>query len=133
MAPITRGSRSSKIARGIYLVSSDCETLVVCLKILGKTPSYLIEENILSVTALCRKVFEITILINAVLLTQLLPKLTADYSIRVSIHTSLIVVRQHPKGWDECCRADCTRTTVAALAGLNCNDLSIDMSAKYIA
>lgn len=38
----------------------------------------LIEEDIFSVAALCRKVFEVAVLVDTVLLTQLLPELLAD-------------------------------------------------------
>lgn len=40
---------------------------------------YLIKENVLSVSTLCCKIFQVTILAYAMFLTQLLPKLTADF------------------------------------------------------
>ena len=48
--------------------------------------AYLVEEYIFSVPALGRKVLEIPILADAVLLTQLLPELTANCLTYPSVH-----------------------------------------------
>jgi hypothetical protein len=45
----------------------------------------LVEEDILAVTAFCRKVLEVSILVDAVLLTQLLPELTANCYVSASV------------------------------------------------
>lgn len=44
----------------------------------------LVVEDVLAVTAFCCKVLQVAILIDAVFLTQLLPKLAANYAITIS-------------------------------------------------
>ena len=39
---------------------------------------YLVKENVLPVSTLCRKIFKIPVLAYAMLLTKLLPKLASD-------------------------------------------------------
>jgi len=71
------------MARGMYLVSSDYAKSVALLAISLGQHSYLVEEHILSITALGRKVFEVAILVDAVLLTELLPKLASHCIIHI--------------------------------------------------
>lgn len=53
-------------------------TLVRGLSRPSQQKAYLIEEDVLSIPAFGRKVFQIAILADTMFLTQLLPKLTAD-------------------------------------------------------
>lgn len=52
---------------------------------------YLVEEDVLAIPSLGRKVLEISILIDPVLLTQLLPELTAHYKKRVLVSQNALV------------------------------------------
>ena len=66
------------MARGTYRVSSLWITLVQLGFIQG-TACNLIEEDIFAVTAFCGKVFQVAVLVDTMLLTQLLPKLTTNF------------------------------------------------------
>jgi hypothetical protein len=46
--------------------------------------AYLVEEDILPIAALSRKILQVAVLVYAVLTTQLLPELTAHYSSCIS-------------------------------------------------
>jgi len=52
----------------------------------------LVVENILAVTAFCRKVLKVSVLTNPVLLAKLLPKLTANFPNELVISGPLISV-----------------------------------------
>lgn len=67
------------------------------------TGLYLIEEHIFSISSFCCKIFQITIFADSVFLTELLPELGADFDVSFDK--------------EEC-------TVVAALAGLDCDELS---------
>lgn len=54
----------------------------------GRVGHYLVEENILPVSAFCRKVFEVAVLIDAVFETQLLPELRAHCPVGLSVFCS---------------------------------------------
>ena len=81
---LTLGSRSSRIARGIYLVSSlyKIHTLLVYSSVALRQRvdclTDLVEKHIFPISALGRKLLQITILIYSMLETELLPELTAD-------------------------------------------------------
>ena len=75
---LTLGSRSNNIARGIYRVSSDCDSVIPNPYHCRGRLLDLIEEHVLSVTAFGREVLEVAILADSMLLAQLLPELTAD-------------------------------------------------------
>jgi hypothetical protein len=45
----------------------------------------LVEEDILSVSTLCRKVFKVAILIDTMLLTKLLPELRSNYIVSAPV------------------------------------------------
>jgi len=63
-------SRSSKMARGTYLVSSDYLLVNVPVQA-NPSPgcANLVEEHVLAITSLCSKVFKVAILIDSMLLT----------------------------------------------------------------
>lgn len=66
----TLGSRSSRIALGIYRVSSDWQiSFSKANYCIASSLADLVEEDVFSVSSLCRKLLEISILINTVLLT----------------------------------------------------------------
>lgn len=115
----TLGSRSSRMARGIYRVSSLClQPYIISNQTLlhFNKKTYLVEKHILAVSALGRKVFEIAILVDPMLLAKLLPELAANYTRQVNSCLSfggLLTAR------------GCRRTVIAALAGLDCDDFSV--------
>lgn len=72
---LTRGSRSSRMARGMYRVSSDWQrrASAVLHCALPSRPTKvaeadLVEEDVLSIPSFCRKVFEVAVLIDAMFL-----------------------------------------------------------------
>ena len=76
----------------------------------------LIEEDILAVTALGRKVLQVPILANSVLLTELLPELTSNCAeVRSNSNDHKTIGKL---------------TAVAALAGLNRDNFSAGLSVK---
>jgi hypothetical protein len=111
------------MARGIYRVSSLClQPYIISNRALlhfNKKKTDLVEKHILAVSALGRKVFEIPILVDPMLLAKLLPELAANYIRRVSCCLSfggLLTARGY------------RRTIIAALAGLDCDDFSVHAS-----
>lgn len=59
----------------------------------------LVEENVLSISALGSKVFQITVLTDSMLLAKLLPELTPNYSSSVSVSIGVSSWGAH-----RCCR-----------------------------
>lgn len=74
----TLGSKSSKIARGIYLVSSLCSPRISILRWPRLIEMYLVEKHVLAITALGRKLLQVAVLADAMLQTELLPELAPD-------------------------------------------------------
>lgn len=63
----------------MYLVSSDCA--IPCqrsVQAYNSSPTDLVEKDVLAVAPLGRKVLEVAILVDTVLLAELLPELAAD-------------------------------------------------------
>jgi hypothetical protein len=116
----TLGSRSIRIALGMYLVSSLCRWSGQHRLLLFSSLANLVEEDVLAIPTFGREILEISILIDPMLLAQLLPELTANYVTYSSASAQLRLCRK---------LEDSSRTIVAALASLDRDDFSVRGSA----
>jgi len=77
---LTLGSKSSRMARGIYRVSS-LYIIFSQSRAIEQSANIanLIEEDVLPIPTLCREVFQIPILTDTMFLTELLPELATNF------------------------------------------------------
>jgi hypothetical protein len=104
----------------MYLVSSLCKLCGQHRFLAFSSFANLVEENVLAIPAFGREILEIPILIDPMFLTQLLPELATNYG---TYSSALAQLDLCPKVEDSC------GTIVAALAGLDRDNLSVKGSA----